>query len=368
MIRVLNVISDSNVGGAGRVVLNYLYAADRARFETHVAMPRGSLLKEPAEALGGVVHEIDGLAERSYHPADIRALSGLMRELKPDVVHTHGALSGRIAAKRCGVKAVVMTKHCAAAPGGAASRAAHRVLDTMLADRMIAVTEAVKRQMVAAGTPEKRIAVVYNGIRLAEPYAGEKRDDLRRRLGLDTAHIWIGAAARLEPVKGVDRFVETAKLLQNRDDLRFIVFGAGSEEAKLRAMAEPLGDKLRFAGFTNEIEQALDLLDLTVVPSRSEACSLTVIESLSMGTPVCAFAIDGMDELVRHGENGVLAPPGDVPALARAVERLADAGELRKRMGESGKQTVRERLTAEAMARRIEGIYGQVLEEKERTR
>lgn len=366
MIRVLNVISDSNVGGAGRVVLNYLYAADRARFETHVAVPRGSLLKAPAEALGGIVHEVDGLAERSFHPDDVRTLSRLIRELKPDVVHTHGALSARIAAKRCGVKSVVMTKHCAAEPGSAASRVAHKVLDAALTDRMIAVTEAVKRQMIAAGTPERLISVVYNGIRLAEPYAGEERDDLRERLGMDTQHRWIGVAARLEPVKGVDRFVEAAKLLQKRDDLRFIVFGTGSEEAKLRELAAPLGDKLRFAGFTSEIEQALELLDLTVVPSHSEACSLTVIESLSMGTPVCAFAIDGMDELVRDGENGALAPHNDVPALARAVERLADDAALRAELGENGRRGVREHLTAEAMARQIEAVYTQTLAEKER--
>ena len=366
MIRVLNVISDSNVGGAGRVVLNYLRCADRSRFETYVAVPRGSLLKPEAEALGGIVREVDGLAERSFHPSDVRALAALMRQLKPDVVHTHGALSGRVAARRCGVRALVMTKHCAAERGGLPSRLAHRALDPVLTGRMIAVTEAIKRQMVAAGTPEKLISVVYNGIRLAEPYRGEAREDLRRRLGMDGRHTWLGVAARLEPVKGVDRFIEAAKLLRRRDDLRFIVFGAGSEEQRLRALAAPLGDKLVFAGFTSEIEQALDLLDLTVVPSRSEACSLTVLESLSMGTPVCAFAIDGMDELVRDGENGALVPRDDVPALARSMEALADDPAGRARMGERGRAALRQTFTAEAMARQIETIYGQLLGKKER--
>ena len=368
MRRVLNVISDSNIGGAGRVVLNYLAAADRARFETLVAMPRGSRLKEPAEALGGTVFELDGLAERSYHPDDVRALARLLRELKPDVVHTHGALSARIAARRCGVGAVVMTKHCAAAPGNAATRAAHRLLDPRFTDRMIAVTRAVGRQMAAAGTPEGMIRVVYNGICPAEPYAPAEREALRARLGMDAAHTWIGVAARLEPVKGVDRFIEAAKLLAQREELHFIVFGAGSEEERLRALAAPLGGRLRFAGFTNEIEQALGLLDLTVVPSRSEACSLTVIESLSVGTPVCAFAIDGMDELVRDGTDGLLAARDDVPALAAAAGRLADDAALRARMGENGRARARELFTAQTMARQIEEIYGQVLGEKERER
>ena len=102
MIRVLNIISDSNIGGAGRVLLNYLRCADRSRFEVLTAVPRGSLLKAPLEALGGTVYEVDALAERSWHPKDVGTLARLLRRLRPDVVHTHGALSARLAAKRCG--------------------------------------------------------------------------------------------------------------------------------------------------------------------------------------------------------------------------------------------------------------------------
>ena len=112
MIRVLNVISDSNIGGAGRVIQTYLRASDRTQFETLVTMPRGSLLKPVIEEAGGTVYEVDGLADRSYHRDDVRALTELIRKVNPDIVHTHGALSGRIAGRRCG-KAVVYTRHSA---------------------------------------------------------------------------------------------------------------------------------------------------------------------------------------------------------------------------------------------------------------
>ena len=65
MIRVLNVISDTNIGGAGRVILNYLRYADSSRFETWVAVRKGSLLKEPLEEAGARVLEVDGMADRS---------------------------------------------------------------------------------------------------------------------------------------------------------------------------------------------------------------------------------------------------------------------------------------------------------------
>ena len=106
MIRVLNVISDTNIGGAGRVLLNYLHCSDRTSFETMAAVPRGSLLKAPLEDAGARVYEVDGMADRSFHRADVGALAALFRQVRPDLVHTHGCLSGRIAAKRCHVPAV----------------------------------------------------------------------------------------------------------------------------------------------------------------------------------------------------------------------------------------------------------------------
>ena len=102
MIKVLNVISDTNIGGAGRVLLNYMSRVDRKNFDVSVAMPKGSLLKAPLEKLGTTVYEVDGLADRSYHKDDVKELMTLIRRVEPNIVHTHGALSGRIAGRRCG--------------------------------------------------------------------------------------------------------------------------------------------------------------------------------------------------------------------------------------------------------------------------
>ena len=99
MIRVLNIISDTNIGGAGRVILNYLRYTDKSKFETMVAIPKGSLLKEPLEQAGVTIYEVEGLADRSFHKDDVKTLQALIKQVKPDLVHTHGALSGRIASR-----------------------------------------------------------------------------------------------------------------------------------------------------------------------------------------------------------------------------------------------------------------------------
>ena len=73
MIKVLNVISDTNIVGAGRVILNYLRYSNRNQFETWVALPRGSLLKPLLEEAGAGIQEVDGMADRSYHREDVKA-------------------------------------------------------------------------------------------------------------------------------------------------------------------------------------------------------------------------------------------------------------------------------------------------------
>jgi hypothetical protein len=110
MVKVLNVISDTNIGGAGRVLLNYLKYCDKASFDTAVCLPRGSFLTGPLRDAGAGVYELDISADKSFAPGDIRKLERLIRTLDPDIVHTHGSLSGRIAGRRCG-KTVIFTRH-----------------------------------------------------------------------------------------------------------------------------------------------------------------------------------------------------------------------------------------------------------------
>ena len=115
MTNVLHIISDTNIGGAGRVLLNYLEFYDREKYTMAVALPRGSMLAPLIAALGVPMHELDYMRDKSYERAAVRALTRLIRELNPDIIHTHGALSGRIAGRRC-KKTVIFMRHTAFAP------------------------------------------------------------------------------------------------------------------------------------------------------------------------------------------------------------------------------------------------------------
>ena len=169
MIRVLNIISDTNLGGAGRVLLNYAKYRDRSRFDMSVILPRGSVLRDMLEPMDIPVYEIDGMADRSFDRADVGKLKEMIRRIDPDIVHTHGSLSGRIAARACGKK-IVYTRHCAFpvksymrhGPG----RWANRIFNMHYADRVIAVGESTKEKSHGKRHPGK--VYRYDDERLGE--------------------------------------------------------------------------------------------------------------------------------------------------------------------------------------------------------
>ena len=106
MYRIIEVSTDSNIGGAGRCLLTLAKFRDKSRFEMLVVLPRKSLLKPQLEALGVEVIEVDGIAEKSLDIGAIRSLKKVFKKYKPDLVHTHASMSARIAAKQCGAKVV----------------------------------------------------------------------------------------------------------------------------------------------------------------------------------------------------------------------------------------------------------------------
>ena len=156
MIRVLQIISDTNIGGGGHSLLNYLRYRDRERVEVLVVMPRRSALKPAVEELGVEVAEIDAMADKSLDWKAIPLLRQLIHSWKPDLVHTHGSLSGRIAARLCGVR-VLYTKHCAFPPSklqtSPPGRLAGRILDWALSDGVVAVGPSAEENLTSTGIP-----------------------------------------------------------------------------------------------------------------------------------------------------------------------------------------------------------------------
>lgn len=371
MIRVLNIISDSNIGGAGRVLLNYGRCCDRTAFDTSVALPRGSLLKPPLEALDIRVYEVDGLAERSYHRDDVKTLTQLIRSADPDLVHTHGALSGRIAGKRCG-KPVVYTRHSAFPvparlryPPG---RWLNRWLNEHYADRIIAVSPAAAENLTDAGVPPRRITVMMNGVSPLERVSPQRRAQLRAQWGVEEGDFALGILARIEPYKGHLHILEAMQLLRAQGrPVKLLIAGTGSYEEELRREAADRGleGQVRFLGFQSNVADFLSALDLQLNASYgTETSSLSVLEGLSIGLPAVVSSYGGNPWLISDGEDGLIFPNRDSAALARCVARLMDDRSELAGMRTRAKEIFRQRFTGEIFAQNVEAVYRAVLEER----
>ena len=369
MIRILNIISDTNIGGAGRVILNYLRYADRDKFETLVAIPRGSLLKPLLEEAEVTVYEVDGMADCSYASQDVKALQALIRRVKPDLVHTHGALSGRIAAKRCHVP-VVYSRHSAFPvpaklkyPPG---RWVNKLLNEHYADHIIAVSPATRDNLTEGGISPKKITVVMNGVAPVSPISDGEKAALRRSLGLEPDVFTFGILARIEDYKGHLYLVYAAKLLKDRgySNFRILVAGTGAfEEEVTRAVTEMgVEDVVQMLGFRSDAAALLNILDVQLNASYgTEATSMALLEGMSLGLPTIASDYGGNPFVITSGQNGLLFPSKDSAALADAMAELMDHPEEVAIMREKALETYQSRFTGEVFARNTEQIYENVL-------
>ena len=372
MIRVLNIISDTNIGGAGRVILNYLDCTDRSRFETLVAIPRGSLLKQPLEEAGAVVHEVDGIADRSYSKEDVAVLKELIRSLKPDLVHTHGCLSGRIAAKGCKVP-VVYSRHSAFPvpaklkyPPG---RWVNKFVNEYFADHIIAVSPATRDNLTEGGISPKKITVVMNGVTPVASTAAEEQQTLRAQLGLEEDTFVFGILARIEDYKGHLYLVHAARILKERGykNFRVLIAGTGAfEEEVARAVHETgVDDVVQMLGFRSDVAALLNILDVQLNASYgTEATSIALLEGMSLGLPSIVSDYGGNPWLVTNGENGLVFPSRNSVELARAMARLMDKPEQCAAMGQKARERFETQFTGEVFARNTEQIYLDVLKKR----
>lgn len=363
--KVLHVLTDRNIGGAGRWLLYYLKYFDREHFLVKVVLPEDSLLCERVRALEVPVIPLAEMEDRSYDKKAAKALVQVFRQEKPDIVHTHASMTARMAARRARVPMICNTKHCMEGAGGSLpKKLLRRAINHRYSDRIIAVSKAVRKSMIAGGTDPKQIVTIYNGIERVPIPTAEEKERLLASFGGKKGEKAVGMVARLEPVKDHETFLQGAKkVLEHRQDVRFYIIGDGSLREELERRTRELGieEQVTFTGFLQEVEQMEAALDIAVITSQAEALCLSLLESMVAGIPAVGTDSGGVAEVIRHGENGYLIPVGDAEALAERLEELLSDEEKRRTFGMQAKKDAEREFLADKMTKRIEKLY---LEEK----
>lgn len=363
-MKILHVLSDTNIGGAGMLLLNCLAHFDTSEFEIKVVLPRDAELKERVEALGYEVIDMKYGRDTSYERSATRELVEIFKSEKPHIVHTHSSLSARIAARKCRVPIIFQTHHCAVMPPKYKTvfpfKQIFGALNNYFSDRIIATAETAASILAMQGTKKEKISVILNGSEPLDKISDEEKKKLRSSLGLDDDSFVFIIAARLEAVKDHRTFIEAASEASKiHRNMRFLIVGKGSLEESLRSLAADLAleDKIIFAGFCKDVAPYMSISDVNVNCSRSETSCLALSEGMSLGLPAIASDCEGNTAMIKDGLNGLVFERENSEMLATAMITLYENSALRRKMGENASEIFKKSFTASVMTHRLEELY-----------
>lgn len=377
-MRVTHVITRLIVGGAQENTLStvaglrQIPGVDVCLISGPSTGPEGSLEPEARRALGEQNFLSIPELVRPVHPIldllALRKLERLLRELRPDIVHTHsakGGILGRLAAKRAGVPVIVHTIHGPSFgpfQGPAANfifRAAEKYA-ARVTTHFIVVADAMKDQHLAAGIgrPEQ-YTKVFSGFKL-EPFLAAKNDPhLRPKLGLAADDFVVGKIARLFKLKGHDDlFAVAPEIIRQNSKIKFLFIGDGPWRTRFESMArsQQLEKHFIFTGLVppEDVAKYAGIMDALVHLSSREGLPRALPQALAAGKPVVAYDCDGAREVCLDGETGFLIQRGDITALKIRLLQLTADPRLCERLGRRGCEFVRDNFAVEKM---VEGIY-----------
>ncbi|WP_019139661.1 glycosyltransferase family 4 protein [Noviherbaspirillum massiliense] len=350
-MKVIFVLHSHRSGGAERHLLQLMQGLSAAGVDCIYAGPLDGWLGEQLGAAGFHCEHIP------YHGrfdlVSLARLVALIRREKPDLVHGHLTRGAHYAG---------WAARLAKVPGVATAHSTNAGKHFGRAQRIIAVSDAVRRFLVDCGYPGELLRTVHHGVPdyAAQPHL--PREALRASLKLNGAPV-LAMVARFEPAKGHDIALRALAGLKVRQ-WNLVLAGAldtrWAEEMKLLAAQLGIEERVRFAGHRDDVASIYASADILLAPSRREALSLTLLEAAAFGLPIVAADVGGIGEAVADGETGLLVPPEDPAALAEAIGRLLDDADLRRRMGKAGRERYEKRFSLESMVRGTCAVYREV--------
>ena len=347
-------------GGEAQALFLAQGLRQRGRRSVVAAPPGSALLLRAAEA------GIETAPFRARGEWDLAAgsrLARLAQELSAAIVHAHTAHAAGLCllARPFGLAARVVAARRVSFP--LRPPVLGRLKYSYGVDRVVAVSEAIRRSLLAQGVPAGQVVTVHSGIDAARFAAGRRepaRSDLIREGAFPADAFLVGTVGHLAAHKGIDRFLEAASILATSlPAARFVIVGEGKEEAALAERARRLGidGRVLFTGFRRDLPDLYAAFDLFALASLSGEGSPAVLkEAMAAGVPVVATRLDGVEEIIEDARHGLLPPPGDAAALARSLERLAADAPLRARLVEAGRRRAAE-FSIERMVERTEAVY-----------
>jgi glycosyltransferase involved in cell wall biosynthesis len=356
MRKILFVLPSLEYNGAATQVSLLAAGLPRKHFAIHVCAlgktgPAAGILRSagvPVDDLGGT---------RLVNLAAVWQLRRLLRAVQPDVIHTWGPRALRMVAfvtrnGRCQVLASVpfAPQDKRICLGHLNRWLVHRV------QRLVAFGSAAADRYRLLGIPGEKICIIPPGVETGGNYGLPKGDCQSK----STDHRWVVCAGPIEPHKGFRDAVWAFDVLQFLyDDVRLLVVGSGSYQARLERFAAATGAGLRvqFCGPVPDLGDVLANAEVVWVPSLAESGINVALEAMAQGRAVVASRLAGLAEIIADGETGLLAAPGNKVDLARQTRVLLDEPDRRHALGEAARRRVAEHFSAADLVQRYADLY-----------
>ena len=363
-LRVAYISTTSEPGGAEISLATLIKGLDRREVEPRALLPGPGPLAEKLRALDVPVSFVPMETRRRRRPLGFwrsqRAIGNWLRQQGPDLVHVNSFWAPELvipAARRAGFPVVY---HC---------RDLYDRLDPARASALrmcsavIAITRCVAQRLEAL-LPGLPVKVIYNDVDQAELEAAAPDSSLRPSLGWEECFV-VGIASRISPDKGQLDFIRAAAIVSECcPSARFLVVGSPlfthdrGYPARLDSEILSLGlqGRVHFTGFVESVASVYKTMDVCVLASRSEPFGLVVVEAMACGIPVVATRSGGPEEVIRHGETGLLVDVERPDQMAEAIIRLMEDAGLRARLAAAGREDVARRFRNQE-SRRVTEMY-----------
>lgn len=370
-IKVALCITELEWGGAERCLARLATEVRRDRFEPTVyclaPSPQGeATCLAPLEEAGITVYCLGGKTKWHF-PLVLRRLSAIFKKNRPDVVQSflfHANFMAAAAAHRAGIRPVISGIRVAERRSNIPLWA-NRYTDRWV-DRYVCVSHAVAEFYKAKThiSPDK-LLVIPNGIDLeGYPASNAPPIDLSP-LGISPQRRLACFVGRLEPQKGVQWLVETARQwLEKTPGCDLLIVGEGPQRKLLESITQSIniGSRVHFAGWRADVLQILARCELLVLPSAWEGMPNVVMEAMSSGLPVVACDVEGVRELLGPATEPQMVAHGDTAALVAKITALVNDAELARRLGDENRCRIKSHFSLASMVRAYEGLWESLVE------
>jgi len=366
-LRVLHVVNRLDVGGTEAGILKVMSGLGDSEFTHAICTARGhNSVYAEQQASEKTIFDASRTGDKFQFL--VRSFVQIMKTYQPHIVHSRnwGAIEAVFAARLAGVPVAIHSEHgyeLDMLNGLPMRRRLLRRAAYGLADAVFTVSSDLRayhaRQVWISPS---RIRVLANGVdsqRFAP--SAERKAASRASLGLPVGSMVVGSVGRLVPIKGHAGLLDAAEILLKRGvDLSVVLVGDGSELDHLRAKAAAspyLSARVLFPGASKNVAEALNAMDVFVLPSISEGMSNTLLEAMSASLPVVATRVGGNPELVEDQISGLLFSVGNIRELAGHLEKLVANREYRESLGTAARARILANYSLDSMLNRYRNLY-----------